>query len=269
MKNYQPLFHQINLDWIYLSPHFDDVALSCGGLVWEQTQAGHQVSIWTVCAGNPPDSALSPFAASLHSRWKTGAEAVNQRRLEDAASCARLGATHRHLSTPDCIYRRAPMENVSPGEKQSVFLYTTEASLFGPLHTAEAGQIKSLTKELARTLPLQAQVVCPLALGDHVDHQLVRRAAERLERPMLYYSDYPYVLESMDILEHMKDAGWSTIPHSISDSGMIAWEESVSTHTSQISTFWSDSTSMRTALRTFRQKMAGVLLWRSPQRKPT
>ncbi len=245
-----------NVDWIYLSPHFDDVALSCGGLVWEQTQAGHQVSIWTVCAGNPPDSALSPFAASLHSRWKTGAESVNQRRLEDAASCVRFGATNRHLSTSDCIYRRAPTENLSPGEKQSDFLYTTEASLFGPLHTTEAGLIKSLAKELARTLPPQAQVVCPLALGDHVDHQLVRRAAERLERPMLYYSDYPYVLESMDILEQMKRAGWSTIPHSISESGMVAWEEAVSTHTSQISTFWSDSTPMRAALRSFRQKMA-------------
>ncbi|MCJ7662120.1 MAG: hypothetical protein MUO67_23495, partial [Anaerolineales bacterium] len=196
-------------------------------------------------------------------------EAVNQRRLEDTESCARLGATHSHLSTPDCIYRRAPTENVSPGEKQSVFLYTTEASLFGPLHTTEFGLIKRLTKELARTLPLQAQVVCPLSLGDHVDHQLVRRAAERLERPMLYYSDYPYVLESMDILEHMKHAGWSAIPHSIYESGMIAWEEAVSINTSQISTFWSDSTSMSTALRSFRQKMVGVLLWRSPQRKPT
>ena len=226
------------------------------------------MSIWTVCAGNPPDSALSQFAASLHARWKTGAESVNQRSLEDAASCARLGATHRHLSTPDCIYRRAPTENLSPGEKQSVFLYTTEASLFGSLHTTEDGLIKSLSKELARTLPLKAQVVCPLALGDHVDHQLVRRAAERIERPMLYYSDYPYVLESMDILEQMKRVGWSTIPHSISESGMVAWEEAISSHSSQISTFWSDSTSMRTALRTFRQKMAGVLLWRSPQRKP-
>jgi hypothetical protein len=176
---------------------------------------------------------------------------------------------HHALSTPDCIYRRAPTENLIPGEKQSVFLYTTEASLFGPLHTTEAVLIKSLTKELARTLPLQAQVVCPLALGDHVDHQLVRRAAECLEHPMLYYSDYPYVLESIDILEQMKHTGWSTIPHSISESGMVAWEEAVSTHTSQISTFWSDSTSMRSALRSFHQKMAGVLLWRSPQRKPT
>ncbi|MFC2054613.1 PIG-L deacetylase family protein [Chloroflexota bacterium] len=255
------------MDWIYLSPHFDDVALSCGGLVWEQTQSGHQVSIWTVCAGNPPDSALSPFAASLHTRWKTESEVVNQRPLEDIESCSRLGATHRHLSIPDSIYRRSPTENLSPVEKQTVFLYTSEASLFGPLHTTEAGLIKSLTNELARTLSLQAQVVCPLALGDHVDHQLVKRATERLERPMLYYTDYPYVLESMDILEHMKHSGWSTIPHSISENGMIAWEEAVSTHTSQISTFWSDSTSMRTALRSFHQKMAGVVLWRSPQRK--
>jgi hypothetical protein len=102
-------------------------------------------------------------------------------------------------------------------------------------------------------------------LGDHVDHQLVRRAAERLERPMLYYSDYPYVLESIDKLECMKRAGWRTISHSISESGMVAWEEAVSTHTSQKSTFWRDSTSMSAALRSFRQKMAGVLLWRFPQ----
>ena len=24
--------------WVYLSPHFDDVVLSAGGLVWEQTR---------------------------------------------------------------------------------------------------------------------------------------------------------------------------------------------------------------------------------------
>jgi hypothetical protein len=33
--------------WIYLSPHLDDAALSAGGLIYEQTQAGIQVEIWT------------------------------------------------------------------------------------------------------------------------------------------------------------------------------------------------------------------------------
>jgi len=38
--------------WIYISPHFDDAVLSCGGLIWEQTHKGITVEIWTVCAGD-------------------------------------------------------------------------------------------------------------------------------------------------------------------------------------------------------------------------
>jgi LmbE family N-acetylglucosaminyl deacetylase len=31
--------------WIYLSPHFDDAVLSCGGLIFDQAQAGTPVEI--------------------------------------------------------------------------------------------------------------------------------------------------------------------------------------------------------------------------------
>jgi len=37
--------------WIYLSPHFDDAVLSCGGLIFDQTCGGTAVEIWTVFAG--------------------------------------------------------------------------------------------------------------------------------------------------------------------------------------------------------------------------
>jgi hypothetical protein len=65
------------MEWIYLSPHFDDVAFSCGGLVWEQTELGDEVSIWTICAGEPPPGPVSKYAQSLHDRWKTGPSAVS------------------------------------------------------------------------------------------------------------------------------------------------------------------------------------------------
>ena len=68
------------MEWIFISPHLDDIALSCGGLVWELAHAGDQVSIWTICAGEPPVAPLSPFAESLHDRWQTGAEATQRRR---------------------------------------------------------------------------------------------------------------------------------------------------------------------------------------------
>ncbi|MBA4379671.1 MAG: PIG-L family deacetylase, partial [Anaerolinea sp.] len=55
--------------WIYISPHLDDAVLSCGGLIWEQSHAGTQVEIWTVCTGDPPEGPLSPFAEVLHAEW--------------------------------------------------------------------------------------------------------------------------------------------------------------------------------------------------------
>ena len=131
------------MQWIYISPHLDDVALSCGGRVWEQAQEGDHASIWTICAGDPPQGPLSPFAQSLHDRWETGREAIAQRREEDILSCRQLGASYRHFDVPDCIYRRsgAPFES-SPGS--SGFLYATEESIFGLLHPAEAALVEAL-----------------------------------------------------------------------------------------------------------------------------
>ena len=118
------------MEWIYFSPHLDDVALSCGGLVWEQRRAGQRVSIWTLCAGDPPAGALSPFAQSLHARWQTGADAVALRRQEDIAACAALEAEYRHLDVPDCIYRR--------GEVSRQVIYASESDIFGELKAEEA-----------------------------------------------------------------------------------------------------------------------------------
>ena len=91
------------MNWIYLSPHFDDVALSVGGLLWEQSQAGERVSIWTICGGDPPPGDFSPFAEALQARWETGAQSMIIRRAEDIESCHLLGAESVHLSIPDCI----------------------------------------------------------------------------------------------------------------------------------------------------------------------
>ena len=66
------------MEWIYLSPHFDDIAYSCGGLVWEQVNSGQMVSIWTICAAYPPPGPLSSFASILHERWGTGREAITR-----------------------------------------------------------------------------------------------------------------------------------------------------------------------------------------------
>lgn len=245
------------MHWIYLSPHFDDVALSCGGLVWEQVHAGDTVSVWTVCAGSAPEGGLSPFAKELHIRWKIDQDAVAQRRLEDLRSCQRLGASHFHFTLLDCIYRRNPQT----GE----FLYTSEGTLNGPLHPADTQHILLLRKEIERFYRTGVTLVGPLGLGNHVDHQLTRLATEGLGYPLWHYQDYPYVLRSKDMLEHLEQTGWQSHCFSISPQGLVAWQDSIAAHASQISTFWMDTLDMRQSVSEYLKQNNGIQLWRKAQ----
>ncbi len=249
------------MHWIYLSPHLDDIALSCGGLVWEQCQAGETASIWSICAGEPPAGAFSPFAESLHNRWETPAQAWKRRRDEDLRSCSRLGAAALHFTVPDCIYRQ--------GDNQR-FLYDSEESLWGEIHLAEAGLIQRLADELERTLPGEAHsfsLVCPITLGGHVDHRLTRAAAELLVQrgraPWLwYYADYPYILNEKDTLPRMRQEGLADVVFPVTEQALAAWVDSVAAHATQISTFWLDLEAMREAIRFYSEMMGGVRLWR-------
>jgi LmbE family N-acetylglucosaminyl deacetylase len=244
------------MHWIYLSPHLDDVALSCGGLLWEQAQAGGMVSIWTICAGDPPDEPLSAFAEELHARWQAGREAYQQRRQEDILACQRLGATYQHFSIPDCIYRTTAN---SPG-----YLYTSEQAIFGPLQPVEAALITSLSQDIAQRIPAQAELVIPMALGGHVDHRLARAAAESLAQPrprLWYYADYPYVLQHADALKKLCRDGWQAVAFAVSPAGLAAWQGGIAAHGSQISTFWPDLNEMQRSIQAYYQQNNGILLW--------
>ena len=238
------------MDWVYLSPHLDDAALSLGGLIWEQVQAGQQVSIWTICAGDPPPGDLSPFAESLHTRWKVGREAIQIRRAEDVESCKRLGADYCHFDIPDCIYRRSP--------KTGKHLYDSEEALWIPVHPEENILIETIKKNIRSTLPKEARLVCPLTIGDHIDHRLTRAAAEGLGIPLVYYAEYPYICdEDQSVLpENLQ----STVSF-VSPAGLRAWQDAVEAHGSQISTFWTNLEDMRLGIQEYYQKMGGIHLW--------
>lgn len=250
------LRYNVWMVWIYLSPHFDDVALSCGGLVWEQVQAGETVDIWTVCAAHPSPGELSPFAKALHARWEAEQDAAEQRRLEDIISCLCLGANSRHLNLLDCIYRRHPQT----GE----FLYTSEAALNGPLHPGDEPLIALLQEQIKPLIKNDMALVSPLALGNHVDHQLTHAALVSLGCTSWYYQDYPYVLHCREQVAKLEAGGWTSRVFPISQAGLGAWQESIAIHASQISTFWPGENEMRQAVADYLNLNNGIRLWRKP-----
>ena len=241
------------MEWIFISPHLDDVALSCGGLVWEMAHAGKKVAIWTIFAGDPPSSIFSPFAESLHLRWQTGPEAVLQRRAEDINSCQSLGVSYRHFSIPDCIYRK------HPGDES--YLYTSEHELFGEVHPSEYELIESLRLQISLILPSSVILICPLSLGRHVDHQLTRAIFEKINHPLWYYADYPYVLSDWSNADS-RIIGLHELLFPISNNGITGWIESISAHASQASTFWPNKETMCDAITSYYRQVRGIRLWR-------
>jgi LmbE family N-acetylglucosaminyl deacetylase len=245
------------MKWIFLSPHLDDIAFSCGGLVWDLAEAGHIVEVWTITAGDPPDAALSPLGNQLHSRWGLGLDAVQIRRDEDRAACQLLAASPRYFPFLDCIYRKT-----SSGE----FLYPTERAVFGGLDPRETDLLTHLSERLAAEIPRDTRVVAPLGIGNHVDHELTRKAANRLEIPVTFYADYPYAQEAegRDTLDFLdKAAEWQSVQFPVSEAGLQNWILAAQAYRSQISTFWSDDGDLGLQIREYSDFLGGFKLWKA------
>ena len=242
--------------WIYLSPHFDDAILSCGGLIWQQAQAGQRVAIWTVCAGAIPPGQLTPFAQELHARWGTGLLSVSARRVEDEAACRIVGAAVRYFSLPDCIYRRL----LDSGEP----VIASNEDLWLPFHPSEAPlviQIREWLQAGLAALPA-AHLVAPLAVGGHVDHRLVRAAAKILGCPLWHYADYPYAARQGFDPRAWLGRGRRAYARRISPAALETWQAGVAAYTSQLSTFWQDPAEMRADLAAYSRTLPGHTLWR-------
>lgn len=240
---------------VYLSPHLDDAILSCGGQIYQQTLAGKSVLIVTVTAGDPPPEPVSGFASSLHRRWRLDADVVEKRRIEDIAACTMVGADYLHWDLVDCIYRRHP----ATGK----VLYHSEADIFGKLHPAEAPLVNAVAKRMAN-LPSYDRVVIPLAVGNHVDHQLTRQAAEQQFDPaeVVYYEEYPYAQKKGALAEALnQNMSWQSEVIPLTAAALDTKLEAILCYRSQISTFFDDRDDLVTRVVGFSYSIGGERLW--------
>ena len=245
------------MKWIFLSPHLDDIAFSCGGLVWDLTNAGHSVEIWTITAGDPPDDTLSPLAQTLHQNWGLGLDAVDLRRKEDQKACQIIGADPRYFSHLDCIYRKTP-----EGEPY----YLADEDIFGGLDPREGVLVDRLSGQLLEELPVDARIVAPLGIGNHVDHELTRKAANRLGIPLMFYADYPYAREinGQEVLRFMEQSPeWQYEEFPVSEVGLDKWILSSQAYKSQISTFWADNEDLGMQIKEFSRFLGRYKLWKA------
>ena len=239
-------------EYIYLSPHPDDAVLSCGAILYDQVHRGHSVQVWTVLAGDPPPTGLSPLAQEIHQRWQTGTQAASLRRAEDRLACERLQVIPQHFTYLDCIYR------TRAGTTQP--LIEKNAELFQPLPPSERPLIEGIAQHLRRILPPACTLVLPLGIGNHVDHQLVRQAGEALGQACFYYADFPYIGNTSEISSFLPPNS-SARHFPLSKPALTAWQYAVEAYTSQLSTFWTSLSAMHEAIAAYARSPLGNCLW--------
>ena len=171
---------------VFLAPHYDDVALSCGGAVATLAATGAPPLVVTVFGGTPGHDDLTAFARWQHERWGTdGTDTVAARQAEERAAAAALGCDILALPHLDAIYR---------GEQ-----YLSDEALFGAVTPADRPLIEQIAAEVRPLLrayaPGGAALYVPLGIGNHVDHQIVFAAGQLLAGQgyaVLAYEDFPY-----------------------------------------------------------------------------
>ena len=170
---------------VFLSPHYDDAALSCGGTLAEMADDGEKPLILTIFGGEP-DGPLNHFAEEMHAWWGLEpADVISHRRQEEDCAARILGVESRWLDLPDAIYR---------GER-----YLSDDHLFGAVHPQEATLYRGIRDAIFAFLSehkIEASVFyCPLGIGNHVDHQHVLAMARSLTYrgyEVRAWEDYPY-----------------------------------------------------------------------------
>ncbi len=162
-----------------LSPHLDDAVFSAGGGLTARADAGWRVVVATLFTGGVAEPQGFALACQLDKGLGPEVDYMALRRREDEIACAGLGLHPVHLPL-----REAPHRG-----------YRSAAELFQPPRPEDPAQ-PTLARIVTGLVDAHApdEVWAPRALGGHVDHVLVHRAA-RASVPAVrlrWWTDWPY-----------------------------------------------------------------------------
>jgi len=214
----QSLDEAADLTHIYLSPHLDDAALSCGGAIARWAQMGARPLVVTLCSGLPGDLTEPPGG------WPVGLEpaGMSARRAEDVAAMERLGTDWLWLDAWDAIYRHPALA------RDMDALFSKPPSPDSILET-----LRTALARVASRAP-EATLHAPLGVGGHVDHRACCDAALAADgfAAVHFYEDLPYA-ERAPVVERLRSLGgsWAPVlteitPFAVAKAGAIACYQS-------------------------------------------
>lgn len=181
---------------LFLSPHYDDIALSAGGTAALVAAAERPAEIALIFGSEPDRSApLTAFAEAMHRGWgMSSAHVIAGRRAEEAEASGILGTTDHFLPFHDAIYRGSN--------------YLNNDQLFARPAVGDAHLPAAIAESLELADARSVRIYAPLASGFHVDHQLAFEAGRILAaagHEVWLYEDLPYSLKPERLQARLDD----------------------------------------------------------------
>ncbi len=222
---------------LFLSPHLDDVAFSCGGLMAQLADAGWRCAMATAFTATVLPVTGFALACQLDKGLEPEIDYMALRREEDRAAAAILGVSDlRWLDLPEAPHRG----------------YSTAAELFGAIRPDDdiwlqlAERIAALVDELQPDL-----VSAPQGLGGHVDHRQMIHAVSHVVPPHLaFYRDTPYAIRNPNAVLNVEASGMHECVLGITD-GLQRKIDASCAYGSQIGFQFGGSAAVALALREF------------------
>ena len=209
----------------------DDAVLSLGGFLYDTVSWGASMEVWTFFCAVPRDKSSEHYTMRMN---------------EDKEALKILGAKAVHFCFLDALDRKDAEFNK---------LYST---VFAPIHP-EDHLVESIGTLIKMELEKGDALMCPLAVGLHVDHVVVRKAAESTGVPLTFFADFPYTEYLPDALEPAS-AGMQKTAVTVSPDGLSHWIAAMREYKSQNLYPTPDITAQK--ITEYWAKINGVFLWR-------
>lgn len=177
-------------DCIVISPHLDDAVLSLFGYIYSSKEK--KKLILNIFSGVPSevinlsDLAKTIIQQDLNISKPDLIDAINYykcRLNEDREVMDNYKFDYYNMGLLDAIFRGNPP------------FYPKEESLFKAINSLDEILITKISKFIKRNFTKKCKMIFPLAIGNHVDHQIVYEVGKNLSKEgynCFFYEDFPY-----------------------------------------------------------------------------
>lgn len=169
---------------MFFSAHYDDAIGSCGGTINKLIDNGERATVITVF-GKEATRPYSAHAIRLHENWGIKDSPVKTRAQENRRACDLLACELRDLPFEEALYRK---------NERGANLYVDSRAIFSSPSKEDDILLENIISTILETISGD-KLFFPAAIGNHVDHQILRKVGERLKRqgePVIFYHDFFY-----------------------------------------------------------------------------